>query len=379
MLANEHLTELTKLRHQLHQNPELSGEEVNTATRIVHYLNQFSPSKIISDLGRHGVAAIFESGNDGPTTLIRSELDALPIHETNEELNYKSKIKGVSHKCGHDGHMATVSGLANLLHKSAPKKGKVVLLFQSAEETGQGARWILQDPIFDKIKPDYCFALHNLPGYPKHSIIIKEGTFCAASKGLKIRLEGITSHASEPEKGISPTLVVASLIPKLLGIHKQDEFEDFVLSTLTHTSIGERTFGVSPAIAEIFLTIRAYLDKDLEKLESKIQQSVKDETSHLVISFSEHEAFDATMNHPDEAKLVKSIALENDLELIEMSSPNRWSEDFGLFLQQSKGAMFGLGSGESQPALHNPDYDFPDELIETGVRMFWGILKKFNL
>ncbi len=380
MLDRAHLVELIELRHRLHQQPELSGKEEDTAAFIADYLKRHNPDLLLESLGKNGVAAVFAGYSPGETTMIRCELDALPIVEANSDLHYKSSTPGVSHKCGHDGHMAIVCGLARLLHENPSQSGRVILLFQPAEETGQGARWVLDDPRFKDIQPDHIFALHNLPGYPLHHVLLKKGTFCAASKGLKIKLSGITAHASEPENGVSPALAVAKLIPKLIDIpqNHSTEFSDFVLVTLTHTQIGEKTFGISPANAEIYLTIRAYSDQDLRRLVKLIEHNVTKAASNLKVEISGHEAFDATINHDAQVDLIEKAAIESGLIAISLPKPNRWSEDFGLFLQQSKGAMFGLGSGLEQPALHNPDYDFPDELIETGVKMFWGIIKELN-
>ena len=380
MLDSDHIKELIALRHELHKNPELSGAEVNTADNIAKYLEQYNPDALVKNLGSNGLAAVFEGESQGAITMIRCELDALPIVEINQNIPYASSIPGVSHKCGHDGHMTMVAGLAKLLHQNRPLKGNVILLFQSAEETGQGARWIIEDPKFKDIRPNYVFALHNLPGFKKGEILLKNGTFCAASKGIKIQLHGKTSHASEPERGVSPALAVATLIPKLLDLPRryQADFKDFVLVTLTHTQIGEKTFGVSPADAEIYLTIRAFLDDDLKSLTDKIQEAVANVQASLTTDISFYEAFDSTTNHEESVELLSNIAQDGDHQVTYLDQPNRWSEDFGLFLQQSQGAMFGLGSGTNQPALHNPDYDFPDDIIETGVDMFWRVIQTIN-
>ncbi len=208
------LDELVNLRKELHRNPELSGKEKNTSDKINNFIGRFYPDEIITELGGHGLAFIFKGKEKGKTILFRSELDALPISEQND-FEYKSSIENVSHKCGHDGHMTILSGFASLLNDNKPAKGKVVLLFQPAEETGEGAAKVLEDKKFEQIKPDYVFALHNLPGYPAGSVVIKNGTFASASKGMIIKLHGKTSHASEPENGITPTPAVASIIQKL--------------------------------------------------------------------------------------------------------------------------------------------------------------------
>jgi len=379
MIDQEQLDKLINLRHRLHQNPELSGKEHHTIDRLCRYLDGIDPDIKKVKLGR-GLLVIFEGEADGPTTMIRAELDALPIHE-NGELPYQSINEGVSHKCGHDGHMVMVIGLAQMLHDQPPTQGRVILLFQSAEETGQGARWILEDPQFAQYKPDYAFALHNLPGHEMGKVLIKEGTFCAASVGMKVSLKGYTAHASHPEAGKSPGVAMTRIANLAVEIpHAEGAFQDFVLATLTYMYLGEPTFGISPGEGELRFTLRAFLDQDLEMLKSLIRTETERIAAEAGISveFSFHEAFEATTNHTEEVELLKSVAETVGLSHEIMYEPNRWSEDFGLFLQQSKGAMFGLGSGLNQLALHHPDYDFPDDLIETGLKMFWGVVQRLN-
>ncbi len=378
MLKPLDLENLIALRHELHSHPEVSGNESETRYRISFWLQQTLPEVEIAEAGI-GLFAICKGSDTGPVTLIRAELDALPAEEVND-VSYKSLRPGVSHKCGHDGHMTMVAGLAHLLRDHPPEKGSVVLLFQSAEETGEGARWMLNTPAFQEIKPDYAFSLHNLPGLPMHQITCKTGTFCAASTGIKIRLYGKTAHASSPQTGLSPAMGITQLTTVLNALVGASDFADFALLTITHVQVGEPTFGISPGVGELRVTVRAYQDADLDKLKALIESRVEEvaKAESLTFDLTCHEPFVATVNHKEAVEMIRQVAEQSDLRFNPMELPNPWSEDFGLFLQQSKGAMFGLGSGVDQPALHNPDYDFPDELIETGVAMFWGLLQKLN-
>ncbi|MDZ7764991.1 MAG: amidohydrolase [Melioribacteraceae bacterium] len=212
-------SELTQLRKELHKHPELSGEESDTAGRIVEYAKRYDPDEIITSLGGNGVAIVFNGEEKGKTILIRCDLDALPIEEEND-FDHKSIEKNVSHKCGHDGHMAIVSGLIPLLAENKIKKGKVVLLYQPAEEIGQGAEWVINDDKFKELIPDYAFALHNLPKFNTGQVVVREKGFAAASKGLIVRLKGKTAHAGHPERGITPSPAVAELIQQLTSIKR---------------------------------------------------------------------------------------------------------------------------------------------------------------
>ncbi len=372
------LQDIISLRQEIHQYPEVSGEEKETAARVKEFLSQFSPDHIITEIGGHGLIAQWKGEEEGPTVTIRAELDGLPIQELSN-LQYKSTKQNKGHLCGHDGHMMMVAALAKILAKEKPRKGKVNLLFQPAEETGQGAEAMLNDSKCEDIQHEYVFALHNLPGYSKGEIIVKEDTFAAASKGIIIELNGKTSHAAEPENGISPAQAVAEIIQQIKVLPDTiKQLEDFSLVTIVHAKIGERAFGTTPGQAVVMATLRAYKDKDLVILDEEARKICKELSKKYDLScdISETEVFSSTINSPDCVELIEKAAKQNGYTTKSLDAPFRWSEDFGLFSQAYKGAMFGLGSGEETPSLHNPDYDFPDDIMDYGINMFNSILKQ---
>lgn len=371
------LSELINLRQLLHQNPEIAGEESTTAERILAFFANLKPDRIIQNLGGNGLAFVFKGKKPGSRSLFRAELDALPIQETGNP-SYKSMTEGKAHLCGHDGHMTIICGLGEMLASQRPQHGEVVLLFQPAEETGEGARWILDDPKFQQIKPDFAFTLHNLPGFPLHQIVVRKGTFAAGSTGLTISLTGKTSHAAHPDAGINPALAIAKLIeilPKL-----PEKLKNFALVTVIHAELGSLAFGTSAGKGSLSLTIRSFDQKDLESLIEMIKSEANTIASaeKLGIEFSLVESFAVSKNDPKAAEIAESVIKELNLEILEKSEPFRWSEDFGLFSQSCPSYLFGLGSGENCPQLHEPTYDFPDELIDTGVTIFEGIVRKVN-
>lgn len=365
----------TALRRKLHRAPEISSRETGTARSIVEFLRDFSPDEVIAGLGGTGVAAIYRGAEPGMTVMIRSELDALPIDEVND-FAHRSVCDHVSHKCGHDGHMAMVAGLAPLLMRRPPDRGRVVLLFQPAEETGEGAAAIRRDPRFASIAPDYSFALHNMPGHPLHEVLVREGTFTMASVGMATSLEGRTSHASEPEKGVSPAAALNVLLRELPALPGASDLRDFTLVTLTHMNLGERSFGISPGKAEVLATLRAEKDADLQRLSDHAVELVSRTAREngLLAETQWSDRFAATVNHPDAVREIRRAAEFLGLTARTLPDPFRWSEDFGIFTQVSTGAMLGLGAGIDQPALHSPDYDFPDALIPTGIALFRRII-----
>lgn len=373
------ITEIIKLRKELHRNPELSGFESKTAARIKSFIKAHHPAEIIENLGGHGFAVIFEFSSKGPTIAFRCELDALPIEEENE-FAHKSQTKAVSHKCGHDGHMAIVTGLLLWLKKQNFENGRVVLLFLAAEETGKGAIQMLNDPRFTNMNIDYIFALHNIPGEPMQSIIVMDYGFSAEVQSFSIKLEGKESHASEPENGINPTRAIAQIIieiNRLCVVDPQDSA--FVSFTPIYINMGQKAYGISPADGELHYTVRTWDSDKMNSLKLELERTVKRicRAYYLKFKIEWFEHFPAAKNNDTCNKIVMDAAQYNNLTIIERPYPFKFGEDFGWFSQEFKTSMFGLGAGLETPALHNTDYDFPDELIETGVTLFKTIITKF--
>lgn len=366
----------TNYRRQLHQKPELSGKEAQTASQLKTWLAPFAPSALLEGVGGAGFCAIFDSQVAGPTILIRAELDALPISESTE-IPHASKQAGISHKCGHDGHMAILIGLASRLHASPPDRGKVILLFQPAEETGAGAALVLADPRFVALKPDVVYALHNLPGHPLGEVIWRDGAFAAASAGLVIALDGHTSHASEPELGQNPAPAFATLLAELPALAKAFA-PTFGLITVVGCELGGQNFGISAGSGRLACTLRAFTQTHFEELKKAalalIEKTAKQH--QLKWSHSWHETFEAVENLPECNQRVVAAAQKLQMPSRRAEAPFRWSEDFGRFTQQYAGCLFGLGAGVDCPPLHHPDYDFPDELIETGSKLFYEIIRE---
>lgn len=368
--------ELVTLRRELHRHPELSGEEAATATRVAAWLQRCNPDTLLRDLGGHGVAAIFGSGKPGPAVLFRCELDGLPIAETGQPA-WRSGIPGNAHLCGHDGHMAILAGLARVLAKTPPAEGQVILLFQPAEETGEGARAVIADARFDRIRPDYAFALHNLPRQPLHQIGLRAGPMNFASEGLSFRLTGRTAHASEPENAVSPAAAMTELIDALPGLPDTLEGGGETLVTLVHARLGEEAFGVAPGEAIVMATLRSSDDARQTRLVAAAEALAdRVAAAHgLKLSITRSDRFAACVNDTEAVAVAQSACGTIGLASRPLPKPFRWSEDFGAFSNTAKAALFTLGAGETCPPLHAPDYDFPDDLIETGVALFTRIAR----
>ncbi|HEY0732410.1 MAG TPA: amidohydrolase [Chitinophagaceae bacterium] len=372
------LKEVHQLRKDLHQHPELSGKEEFTARRIESFIRQYYDTEIITGLGGHGLAAVYRFSNEGPVIVIRCELDALPIDEPND-FAYRSTVKSVSHKCGHDGHMAIVAGLIHWFKEQSFKNGKLVLLFQPAEETGKGAEAVLNDPRFKQLYPDYVFALHNLPGEDKHSIIVTEDVFTATVQSVAIYLEGKQAHASEPEKAINPTNAIAELIDAFARLECTDQnSKQFALITPIYMQLGEKAYGIAAGSGELHYTIRTWTEDEMQKLKQNlIDLAEKMAQKHqLKLNLEWFDYFPAVVNDHTCTELVRKAAERNGYNVIKKNTPFRFGEDFGWFSRQYRVTMFGLGAGKEIPALHHNDYDFPDEIIKTGMKMFQGVISE---
>lgn len=365
------------LRKTLHTFPEVSNHEVETAQRVQAWLGDDFGSPAIIELDGTGFAAVYGSGEPGDRIVLRCELDALPIAEVNE-FEHRSLNDGVGHKCGHDGHMAILLEVAHWLNHSRPVAGEVVLLFQSAEETGDGALEALHSKNFSSIVPDYIYALHNIPGRPSGEIMIRDGAFTPGVRSLIVKFHGKTSHAAEPEKGLNPDRAIGRAIKLAEEMTVPDpESDAFFLVTTIHIVLGDTAYGISAGYGELHLTLRAWDEQLLQKLSEAYLNCVTSvsESEGLRI---EHEwcfEFQANVNHPEPAEVVRSSARKLGVPLYEMPHPFKFGEDFGVFTQKFKGVMFGLGAGVTTPALHNPDYDFPDDIRPVGAKMFIEILK----
>ncbi|WP_220185055.1 amidohydrolase [Paracoccus sp. S1E-3] len=378
MLTNADIAELIALRRDLHRQPELSGREIRTAARMAALMRDLGADRVLTGIGGTGVVAGFRGAAPGPQVMFRAELDALPIPEAAGP-DHRSTTEGVAHLCGHDGHMTGLVGLGRLLSRQRPVRGTVWLLFQPAEENGAGAAAMLADPALPAF--DYGFAIHNFPGLAQGRALLAPGPVNCASVGMRTRLTGATAHASEPEKARTPTLALTEILPALLALPQGSQSDaDFRLVTLTHLSMGEPAFGITPGTADIWVTLRTQRDDAMTALRADAEAIVTDAaTRHgLGAAFDWQDAFAASVNHPEATALLAGAAEGTGIAVQTEGLPMRASEDFGRFGACAKTAMILLGAGIDQPPLHAENYDFPDALIAPSVRLFHRLARDLN-
>lgn len=347
---------IEELFKSLHSHPELSGQENITKKTLIEFLKKNTSLEII-ELAGGFYAAHREALTDKPSIALRADYDALALPEG-----------GAAHICGHDGHAAVLCGVALALNGETVGRN-VFLLFQSAEETGAGAKNCLS--IFKREKVDEIYGAHNLPGYPLGQVLTKPGTFACGSVGYIIELSGKPTHAAYPENGISPAHAVGRLLSLLPEIADRSLYSGMVLCTVIGINMGEKAFGAAAANAEIWLTLRAEHEVDLIKLKDRVADTVKRLASEdeLGLKIEEQDAFPATENDSKCASYIMNVCSGALLE-----EPMRWSEDFGHYLMNCKGAFFGIGAGLKQPPLHTAEYVYPVELLKPSIDAFMQII-----
>lgn len=367
-----------EIRQKFHSLAEASGQEDKTAEKILHLLKDFAPTHIHTFPDSHNIIAIYDSGVEGPTLLFRGDMDAVGVDE-HLSLPYASRTPGYAHKCGHDGHTTILLGVAEQLHLHPIQRGKIVLFFQAAEETGQGCAQLLNSGFLSSYNINMVYALHNIPGIPMHSITCRAGSFTCAVISCEIRLNGKTSHAAEPEKGISPFRAATRITEQLLALsHSNLHDDNYQIVTLVELHLGETAYGVSAGHGVLRFTMRSKSEDLLQTLKNDTERIVRTEiakTPGLSYDIRWLEYFAGGQNLAKAVDIVRQAATVNGLTYIEKEVPFTWGEDFGLLTQHYPGALFGLGGGTNTPPLHHQDFDFPDEIIETGVKMMISISK----
>lgn len=353
-------------RAYLHRCAEVSGREKRTHDFIMETLQLLNPTKLYPMVGGYGVLAEFKFSKQGRTLLFRADMDGVG-----------SQPDSVKHSCGHDGHTTILLDFASKLHQNPLKEGRILLLFQPSEENGQGAKAVLDSGILQNYAIDFAFALHNIAGFPMGTVLCKPKSFSCAVLSCEMEFKGKTSHASEPEKSVSPQEAMFEIVSGVKRLQHTDfSLENYFLATMVELHIGEEAYGVAPGNGILRWTFRAKSNKVLQQAIKAIEMrshKIVSKTNGLELSIVYLEEFYANENNSTAVEMIAEAAINCGLQYTELNEGFRWGEDFGVLTQAIPGAMFGLGAGETCPPLHSPDYDFPDDLIEMGSQMFYEI------
>ncbi len=372
---------ITAIRRDIHAHPELCFQEQRTSDLIAKALTDWG-IPIHRGLGTTGVVAILKNGKSSRAVGLRADIDALPMSEHNH-FAHASQHAGKMHACGHDGHTAMLLAAAKYLAKHRNYDGTVYLIFQPAEEGGGGAREMIKDGLFKLFPMEAIFGAHNWPGMPVGKFALKSGPAFASSNEFRITIRGKGAHAAMPNHGIDPVPVACQMVQAFQTIVSRNlrPIDAGVISvTMIHT--GEAT-NVIPESCEIQGTVRTFTIDVLDLIEKRMREVAR----HTCAAFETECEFEfvrnypPTINHPAETAFARQllgelVGAENVLEF----EPTMGAEDFSYYLQEKPGCYFLVANGDGSHRdgghgmgpcmLHNPSYDFNDELIPLGGTMW---------
>lgn len=376
------------LRRDLHAHPELCFQEERTSDVIARTLSAWG-IEVHRGLGKTGVVGVIE-GRPGRRAIgLRADIDALPMTEHNQ-FAHASRHPGRMHACGHDGHTAMLLSAAQHLAATRDFDGRVILVFQPAEEGGGGAREMIQDGLFERFPMDAIFGMHNWPGMPAGTFAIKDGPCFASSNEFHITIRGKGCHGAMPHLGIDPVPVACQLVQAFQTIVTRNmrPIETGVIS-VTMIQAGEAT-NVVPDSVTLQGTVRTFTDETLDLIELRMR-----ELSHQLSAafgataeFEFQRNYPPTINHSAETAFARQVMTEVvGAERVQEFEATMGAEDFSFFLQHKPGAYFVIGNGDGTHRegghglgpcmLHNPSYDFNDELIPLGGTLWVKLAQRW--
>ena len=371
---------IAAIRRDIHAHPELCFEEVRTADVVAAKLTEWG-IPIHRGLGTTGVVGIVhgrDGGACGRGVGLRADMDALPMQEFNT-FAHASKHAGKMHACGHDGHTAMLLAAAKHLSQHRDFDGTVYLIFQPAEEGGGGAREMIEDGLFDKFPMEAVFGMHNWPGSQVGTFAVSAGPVMASSSEFKITIHGKGSHAALPHNGIDPVLIACQMVQGFQSIITRNKKPvDAGVISVTMIHAGEATNVIADS-CELQGTVRTFTTEVLDLIESRMNQIAQS----ICAAFGAKCDFDFERNYPPtvnsaaEAEFARQVM--NDIvgeANVLTQEPTMGAEDFSYMLQVKPGAYVFIANGDGTHremghgggpcTLHNPSYDFNDELIPLG-------------
>ena len=368
------MPELVEIRHHLHQYPEIGLSEFKTSDYIAEKLVAMG-YEVTRGLARTGLVATLRNGASARSIGIRADIDALPIQEeTGAE--HASKIPGMMHACGHDGHTTMLLGAAKLLAERRRFDGTVHLIFQPAEENFGGARIMVEEGLFDRFPCDAVFALHNDPALPFGHFAFRDGPIMAAVDECRVTVNGKGGHGAEPQDTADPIVAAASIVMALQTIVSRNIHPmDPSVVTIGAFHAGSAS-NIIPERADLVIGIRSFDPKVRDELERRITQIAKAQAESFGMTATVHyeRSYDATINHKAETDFARAVAQDfaGADKVADMARPTMGSEDFAYMLKECPGTYFFLGAQRSpdDPQLHHPKFDFNDDLLPVGAA-FW--------
>ena len=366
--------ELTGVRCDLHAHPELAFEESRTSALVAESLKKWGIETHIG-LAKTGVVGVIKGkANGGKSIGLRADMDCLPMHETNS-FAHKSQNAGRMHACGHDGHTTMLLGAARYLAETRNFAGTAYLIFQPAEEGGGGGQVMLKEGLFRKFPADAVYALHNYPGLPAGKMAVRAGAVMAATDEIKISIRGTGGHGAFPHLTVDPVVAAAHVITALQTIASRNvEPVDAVvvsICSLATSQIG--AFNVIPDAVNLVGTVRTFKAKTRDLAERRVKEIATKvaEAFGASASIEYSRGYPATVNTPRESQFAAEVGgrVFGPGNVIVDFEPVMGGEDFSYMLLEKPGAyvFLGQGGGPNSCFLHNPGYDFNDQVIPLGA------------
>ncbi|WP_127521225.1 M20 aminoacylase family protein [Mesorhizobium sp. Z1-4] len=365
--------EVAGWRRHIHAHPELGFDLPGTANFVAERLREFGCDQVETGIGQSGIVAVIKGNRgDGPTIGLRADMDALPIVETSGA-GHASGTLGIMHACGHDGHTAMLLGAAKYLAETRNFSGTCVLIFQPAEEIGQGAKAMIDDGVLDRFGIDRVFGMHNMPGLKAGSFAIKPAGIMGSVSRFTLRVIGVGGHAARPNATVDPIVIASQIITALQTIvgRNTDPVSSVVVSV---TSMAAGTaFNIIPEQAEMLGTVRTLEAAQVEETRAAIERIAQGiAAAHgATVEFEFDNPATVTFNHGAETDLAANVAADiaGEAGTDRDAKPVLAGEDFSHMLNARPGAFIFIGNGESA-GLHHPAYDFNDAIIPQGIS-YW--------
>lgn len=370
--------EMISWRHNIHAHPETAFQETNTTQFIIEKLKSFGITELYTEFAPTGVVGIIKGNKEGRVIGLRADIDALDIIEENN-IDYCSTIHGKMHACGHDGHTAILLGTAKYLSLHRDFSGTVVVIFQPAEENEGGGRVMVENGLFDKFPIEAVYGIHNQPNMALNHFYINHGAIMASYDVFEITVTGLGAHAAAPHLGKDTILTATQIVNGLQSIvsRNADPLSSLVVS-VTQIHSGD-TWNVLPQQAVIRGTVRAFSSDVQDMAESRIKQIAQGiaSTFDAKAEVNYQRRYPATVNYPKQADIAISAARKvvGDDNVTIDPPPSMGSEDFAFMLQKVPGTYVWLGAGQGAN-LHNPAYNFNDDLLITGVKYFIEVVNQ---
>jgi hippurate hydrolase len=380
--------QLVAIRRDIHAHPELCFQENRTSDLVAAKLTEWG-IPIHRGLGKTGVVGIIKGGDSGRALGLRADMDALPLQEFNT-FDHASRHQGKMHACGHDGHTAMLLAAAQHLARHRNFDGIVYVIFQPAEEGGGGAREMIKDGLFKEFPMQAVFGMHNWPGPKVGTFAISPGPVMASSNEFRITIHGKGSHAALPHNGIDPVPIAAQLVQAFQTIISRNKKPvDAGVISVTMIHAGEAT-NVVPDSCELQGTVRTFTIEVLDLIEQRMREISEGICAAMgaTCKFEFVRNYPPTVNHPAEAEFMRQVMIDMvGADNVTPQEPTMGAEDFAYMLQDCPGAYAfiangdgvhrEMGHGAGPCTLHNPSYDFNDDLIPLGGSLWVRLVEKW--